>query len=124
VAWEGLRGRALSMPGVVCRRRDLLGLILVKELALIDLEARTRIGECRMRPLPMLRADTAMCAHTPPMCLHTLPACLHALACLVAQLALLLLWRSLGSYDQAMGHPCRAFGSACSALTHYASHII
>lgn len=44
------------------RRRDILGLIIVKELALLDLEAGTRVGDVKMRSLPMLRADTAMCA--------------------------------------------------------------
>ena len=43
-------------------RRDVLGLIIVKELALLDLEAGTRVSDVKMRPLPMLRADTAMCA--------------------------------------------------------------
>ena len=42
-----------------------MGLVLVKELALIDLEAHLRIADVRMRALPMLRADTAMCAHLP-----------------------------------------------------------
>ncbi|EIE23447.1 DUF21-domain-containing protein [Coccomyxa subellipsoidea C-169] len=41
-------------------RRDVLGLIIVKELALLDLEAGTRVSDVKMRPLPMLRADTAM----------------------------------------------------------------
>ncbi|CAL8472218.1 g11760 [Coccomyxa elongata] len=41
-------------------RRDILGLIIVKELALLDLEAGTRVGDVKMRSLPMLRADTAM----------------------------------------------------------------
>jgi hypothetical protein len=44
-------------------RRDIIGLILVKELALINPEDRLTITEMRMRSLPMLRADTAMCAH-------------------------------------------------------------
>lgn len=42
-------------------RREILGLIIVKELALLDLEAGTRVSDVKMRPLPMLRADTAMC---------------------------------------------------------------
>jgi len=37
-----------------------LGLILVKELALVDLEASIHVSEVKMRQLPMLRADTAM----------------------------------------------------------------
>ena len=41
-------------------RRDILGLILVKELALVDLEASIHVSEVKMRQLPMLRADTAM----------------------------------------------------------------
>lgn len=36
--------------------------MLVKELALIDLEAGVRMGDVKMRGLPVLRADTAMCA--------------------------------------------------------------
>jgi len=43
-----------------------MGLILVKELALLDPEAGTLVRDVKMRPLPMLRADTAMCAHLPP----------------------------------------------------------
>ena len=48
-------------------RRDLLGLVLVKELALIDLDTGVRMGDVKMRALPVLRADTAMCAapHNP-----------------------------------------------------------
>lgn len=54
-------------------RREILGLIIVKELALLDLEAGTRVSDVKMRPLPMLRADTAMCAifFTCPPCLDT-----------------------------------------------------
>ncbi|KAL3148855.1 hypothetical protein ABBQ32_001729 [Trebouxia sp. C0010 RCD-2024] len=41
-------------------RKELLGIILVKELVLIDNNARTRVADLRMRSLPYLRADTAM----------------------------------------------------------------
>lgn len=44
---------------VFCRK-ELLGIILVKELVLIDNNARTRVADLRMRSLPYLRADTAM----------------------------------------------------------------
>ena len=52
-----------------------MGLVLVKELALIDLEAHVRIADVRMRALPMLRADTAMCAN---LLVLALLLCLHA----------------------------------------------
>lgn len=41
-------------------RKEILGIILVKELVLIDNNARTRVADLRMRSLPYLRADTAM----------------------------------------------------------------
>ncbi|KAL3133531.1 hypothetical protein ABBQ38_007384 [Trebouxia sp. C0009 RCD-2024] len=62
---DTLRGILLSghsrvpvhRPG---NRKELLGIILVKELVLIDNNARTRVADLRMRSLPYLRADTAM----------------------------------------------------------------
>lgn len=59
---QGNRSDTCRQALVQVRRRDLLGLIIVKELALLDLEAGTRVGDVKMRSLPMLRADTAMYA--------------------------------------------------------------
>jgi hypothetical protein len=41
-------------------RRDITGLILVKELAMVNFEQGLSVKDFKTRPLPMLRADTAM----------------------------------------------------------------
>ncbi len=41
-------------------RKELIGIILVKELILVDKEASTRVGELKMRSAPQLRADTRL----------------------------------------------------------------
>ncbi|KAK9868503.1 hypothetical protein WJX84_007236 [Apatococcus fuscideae] len=41
-------------------RRDLVGLILVKDLVLVDMNAGTKVSNIRIRNLPFLRADTPM----------------------------------------------------------------
>ena len=41
-------------------RRDIIGLILVKELAMVNFEEGLSVKDFKTRPLPMLRADTAM----------------------------------------------------------------
>ncbi|CAK0783313.1 hypothetical protein CVIRNUC_006512 [Coccomyxa viridis] len=41
-------------------RRDITGLILVKELAMVNFEEGLSVKDFKTRPLPMLRADTAM----------------------------------------------------------------
>ena len=41
-------------------RRDLVGLILVKDLVLVDMQAGTKVSNIRIRNLPFLRADTPM----------------------------------------------------------------
>ena len=41
-------------------RRDLVGLILVKDLVLVDMHAGTKVSNIRIRNLPFLRADTPM----------------------------------------------------------------
>ncbi|CAL5220784.1 g2852 [Coccomyxa viridis] len=41
-------------------RRDIIGLILVKELAMVNFEEGLTVKDFKTRPLPMLRADTAM----------------------------------------------------------------
>lgn len=62
-----LRHSFVGHKGGMCVcRREIMGLILVKELALLDPESGTLVRDVKMRPLPMLRADTAMCAHLPP----------------------------------------------------------
>ena len=43
-------------------RRDIIGLILVKELAMVNFEEGLSVKDFKTRPLPMLRADTAMYA--------------------------------------------------------------
>ena len=43
-----------------CRRKEILGIVLVKELVLIDNNAGTLVRDLRIRSLPYLRADTAM----------------------------------------------------------------
>ena len=45
---------------VLVRRRDLVGLILVKDLVLVDMNAGTKVSNIRIRNLPFLRADTPM----------------------------------------------------------------
>ena len=42
------------------RRKELIGIILVKELILVDKDASTRVGELKMRSAPQLRADTRL----------------------------------------------------------------
>ena len=53
--------RALQscVVSVMCRK-EILGIILVKELVLIDMNAKTRVADLRIRSLPYLRADVAM----------------------------------------------------------------
>ncbi|KAK9904059.1 hypothetical protein WJX75_003555 [Coccomyxa subellipsoidea] len=41
-------------------RKELIGIILVKELILVDKETSTRVGELKMRSAPQLRADTRL----------------------------------------------------------------
>lgn len=41
-------------------RKEILGIVLVKELVLIDMHAKTRVADLRIRSLPYLRADIAM----------------------------------------------------------------
>lgn len=41
-------------------RKELIGIILVKELILVDKEANTRVGDLKMRSAPQLRADTRL----------------------------------------------------------------
>ncbi|DBA74258.1 hypothetical protein WJX77_000848 [Trebouxia sp. C0004] len=41
-------------------RKEILGIVLVKELVLIDMHAQTRVADLRIRSLPYLRADIAM----------------------------------------------------------------
>lgn len=41
-------------------RKEILGIVLVKELVLIDMHASTRVADLRIRSLPYLRADIAM----------------------------------------------------------------
>lgn len=41
-------------------RKEILGIVLIKELVLIDMHAGTRVADLRIRSLPYLRADTAM----------------------------------------------------------------
>lgn len=43
-------------------RRDITGLILVKELAMVNFEEGLSVKDFKTRPLPLLRADTAMYA--------------------------------------------------------------
>ena len=46
--------------GAAPRRREVLGLILVKELILWDHSTRTEVGRLKMRSMPLLRADTRL----------------------------------------------------------------
>lgn len=41
-------------------RLEILGIVLVKELVLVDTHAQTRVADLRIRSLPYLRADIAM----------------------------------------------------------------
>ncbi|CAL8470532.1 g10074 [Coccomyxa elongata] len=41
-------------------KKELIGIILVKELILVDKEANTRVGDLKMRSAPQLRADTRL----------------------------------------------------------------
>lgn len=61
--WTSLRTCRWSQGLRVCgrpRRRDVLGLILVKELILWDHSTRTEVGVLKMRSMPLLRADTRL----------------------------------------------------------------
>ncbi len=46
--------------GPAPRRREVLGLILVKELIMWDHSTRTEVGRLKMRSMPLLRADTRL----------------------------------------------------------------
>jgi hypothetical protein len=48
------------LSALLACRKELIGIILVKELILVDKETSTRVGELKMRSAPQLRADTRL----------------------------------------------------------------
>lgn len=50
----------VKLASACCCRKEILGIVLVKELVLIDMHASTRVADLRIRSLPYLRADIAM----------------------------------------------------------------
>lgn len=42
------------------RREDLIGIIIVKELILVDKDAGVRVGDLKLRSAPQLKSDTRL----------------------------------------------------------------